>query len=145
MKRLILILLLFPFVAIGQTYEDIISIDSKEQFIRIGAENGYEVMENNGNSVKLALDPTYEENEVVGAKAFAEFGTGGNSIAVVFTFWKENLWTKKSYDDIFSIVKEKHKFLEIFENITYYAVNEKTEIGFKIEKGWCNVVIGKKN
>ena len=27
----------------GQTYEDIVSIDSKEQFIRIGIENNYEI------------------------------------------------------------------------------------------------------
>ena len=42
MKKLIF-LLLIPIISFGQTYEDIVSIDSKEQFIRIGIENNYEI------------------------------------------------------------------------------------------------------
>ena len=72
MKKLI-VLLLFPLVSFSQTYEDIISIDSKEQFIRIGIENDYEVIENNNNSVKLALEPIKNKKKETIAKGFANY------------------------------------------------------------------------
>ena len=49
-KKLLLLSALLIFAcSYGQTYEDIISIDSKEQFIRIGIENDYEVVTKNDN------------------------------------------------------------------------------------------------
>lgn len=43
MKKLFF-LILIPIVCFGQTYEDIISIDSKEQFIMIATENGFTLL-----------------------------------------------------------------------------------------------------
>ena len=58
MKKLLLLSTLLIFAcSYGQTYEDIISIDSKEQFIRIGVENDYEVVTKKDNSITLALEP----------------------------------------------------------------------------------------
>ena len=45
MKNYIL-LLFIPIVCFSQTYEDIISIDSEEQFIKIATENGFSLLNN---------------------------------------------------------------------------------------------------
>ena len=58
MKKLILLSAFLIFAcSYGQTYEDIIRIDSKKQFIRIGIENDYEVVTKKDNSIILALEP----------------------------------------------------------------------------------------
>jgi hypothetical protein len=146
MKKLILLSALLIFAcSYGQTYEDIISIDSEEQFIRIGIENDYEITKNNEDELELALDPTYEENGDVIATAFATSNKKVDSnFFAVFSFSKNNLWQKKVYDDIFSVVKENHSFLSIIGELSYYKVNDSLSIGFGIQKNWCLVAIAKK-
>tara|TARA_B100001094_G_C18082957_1_gene746207 strand:- start:524 stop:976 length:453 start_codon:yes stop_codon:yes gene_type:complete len=144
MKNYIL-LLFIPIVCFGQTYEDIVSIDSKEQFIRIGIENDYEITENNEDKTQLALDPTYKENGEVLASAFATYRKRVDStFFAVFSFNKDNLWRKKDYNDIFSVVKQNHSFLAIIEGLSFYKVNDSLDIGFGIEDDWCRVAIVKK-
>jgi antitoxin component YwqK of YwqJK toxin-antitoxin module len=144
MKKLLL-LLFIPFVCFGQSYNDIISIDSKEQFIRVGIENDYEIIKNQNDYVQIALNPTYEDNGDIKAKAFAEFSANNKVIEFsLFQFLKDDIWEKKKYNDIFSFVKEKCKFKEVDKTgFSYYTVNENLQIGFQIEKDWCYVKLTK--
>lgn len=144
MKKFLL-LLFIPFVCFGQSYNDIISIDSKEQFIRVGIENDYEIIKNHNDYVQMALNPTYEDNGDVKAKAFAEFSPNNKVIEFsLFQFFKYDIREKKKYNDVFSFVKEKFKFKEVDKTgFSYYTVNENLQIGFQIEKDWCYVKLAK--
>ena len=42
MKKLILLLLLIPFISFSQTYKDVMSIKSEDMFKKVAIENGYE-------------------------------------------------------------------------------------------------------
>jgi hypothetical protein len=141
MKKLI-VLLLFPLVSFSQTYEDIISIDSKEQFIRIGIENDYEVIENNNNSVKLALEPRKNKKKETIAKGFANYEDYKELfIAVDFQFHRKNLIQKSKYDKIFSFVKKNLKFKEVSDDASWYTLDEKRELGFGLDGNWCVVFL----
>jgi len=147
MKKLLLLSALFIFAcSYGQTYEDIISIDSKEQFIRIGIENDYEVIEDNGNTVKLAFKPSKEKNGDVIAKGFArryvidDRASPTYASMFEFSFLRDDFFEKRKYDDIFSFVKKNLKFEKVVEKISLYTVDKKRAIGFYIDDEWCTVV-----
>ena len=55
MKKLLF--LFIPLVSLSQSFDDIMSIDSKEQFVRIMVENGYERNSKSENQLSYALDP----------------------------------------------------------------------------------------
>ena len=139
MKKLLLLSALLIFACnYGQTYEDIISIDSKEQFIRVGVENDYEIIEKNGDTFQMALNPTYDDDEIR-ASGFATFDENSLLIMVTFQFVKDIFYRKKAYDHIFDSAKKNLKFFEVSNNTSYYSVNETTKIGFIIDKGMCYV------
>ena len=62
MKKLIL-LLFIPLVSFSQTFEDLMSIDSKEKFIRTMVEIGYERVSNEDGLITYAYNPNYSEDE----------------------------------------------------------------------------------
>jgi len=112
MKKLIF-LLLIPIISFGQTYEDIVSIDSKEQFIRIGIENNYEINFNKDERVKMILQPSYDGDKAVKGRAKAEFINNDEGLAAIFSFNQDSVQEKSKYDEIFSVVKRNHKFKKI--------------------------------
>jgi len=150
MKKLIF-LLLIPIISFGQTYEDIVSIDSKEQFIRIGIENNYEINFNKDERVKMILQPSYDGDKAVKGRAKAEFINNDEGLAAIFSFNQDSVQEKSKYDEIFSVVKRNHKFKEILggnyngEAASVYILDEKTDVAFFIEDGWCVVAILARN
>lgn len=139
MKKLI-ILLLFPLVSFSQTYEDIISIDSKEQFIRIGIENDYEVIKNNNDEVEMGKDPRIDKNGAIFAKGLAYFNIRDGFTQTTFQFQKKTYLEKHKYDMIFSFVKNNLKFEKIMADASFYIVDENRKIGFGIDNEWCVVI-----
>ena len=150
MKKLIF-LLLIPIISFGQTYEDIVSIDSKEQFIRIGIENNYEINFNKDERVKMILQPSYDGDKAVKGRAKAEFINNDEGLAAIFSFNQDSVQEKSKYDEIFSVVKRNHKFKKILggnyngEAASVYILDEKTDVAFFIEDGWCVVAILARN
>lgn len=144
MKKLIF-LILIPIISFGQTYEDIVSIDSKEQFIRIGIENNYEINFNRDEKVKMILHPSNDGDKAVKGRAKAEFINNDVGLAAIFFFNQDSVQEKSKYDEIFSFVKRNHKFKEILEGnnngeaASVYILDEKTDVVFFIEDGWCVV------
>ena len=142
MKKLILLSALLIFAcSYGQTYEDIISIDSKEQFIRIGIENDYEVITKNDNSIQLGLEPTKNKNGDILAKGFASYSINNSFISVGFQFFRNNTIQKSKYDKIFSFVKNNLEFIEVLADASWYTLDEKRRLGFTIDKDWCYVLL----
>lgn len=150
MMKKIFFLLLIPVVSFGQTYEDIISIDSEQQFFRIGIENGYEQVEHKSYKDEgigltvLALNPTYDDNRYIKDFNTSQtwlFTEKGKTIPMLalFRFSKDNLSEKRKYDNIFSVAKKKLKFKEVREDFSKYTVDENLDIGFKILDGWCYI------
>ena len=140
MKRLSLFiaLLIFAF-SYGQTYEDITSIDSKEQFIRIGVENDYEVVTKKHNSITLALEPKKNKKKETIAKGFANYEVTDYFTAIDFQFFR-NSPQKLKYDEIFNFVKNNLKFKEVVSDASFYTIDDKRSIGFTLDKDWCYVL-----
>jgi len=149
MKNILFTLaLLISFSSFGQTYADIISIDSKEQFLRIGIENDYEIIENEDGYVQMAINPKYENNGDVKSRRFAEFRNDNKFLQFSsFQFIKGDPLSnvsadKKIYDDVFSAVKEYCAFKEVDKTgFSYYTVRDNFQIGFKIDKDWCYIIL----
>ncbi len=139
MKNYIL-LLFIPIVCFGQTYEDIVSIDSKEQFIRVGVENDYEVITKNDNSITLGIGPKKDKNGEDVASGFATYEVTDFFTAVGFQFLRKSIFEKKKYDDIFSFVKKNLKFKEVVSDASFYTIDDKRSIGFTLDKDWCYVL-----
>lgn len=142
MKKLLLLSTLLIFAcSYGQTYEDIISIDSKEQFIRIGIENDYEVIKNNEDVVELAIQPSKNKNGDDVGFGFGTYSNNENAWIVRFQFLRNNFFEKQKYDKIFSFVKGNLKFERVAGNANYYTLDENRSIGFYIKDDWCNVLL----
>jgi hypothetical protein len=140
-KKLLLLSALLIFAcSYGQTYEDIISIDSKEQFIRIGIENDYEVVTKNDNSITLGVEPNKDKNGEDVARGFATYDVTEYFTAVGFQFLRKNIFEKTKYDDIFSFVKKNLKFKEVVSDASFYTIDDKRSIGFTLDKDWCYVL-----
>ena len=142
MKKLLLLSAFLIFAcSYGQTYEDIISIDSKEQFIRIGIENDYEVVSKNDNSIILGIEPNKDKNGEDVARGFATYDVREYFTSVGFQFLRKNIFEKKKYDDIFSFVKKNLKFKEVVSDASFYTIDDKRKIGFILDKDWCYVFL----
>lgn len=151
MKKLIF-LILIPIISFGQTYEDIVSINSKEQFIRIGIENNYEIDFNTDERVIMILQPSGDgASAVFKGRAKAEFIKNDKGLAALFFFNQDSVQEKSKYDEIFSFIKKNHKFKEIFEGnnngeaASVYILDEKTDVAFFIDDGWYVVAILARN
>ena len=62
MKKLLF--LFIPLVSLSQSFDDIMSITFKEDFVQIMVENGYERTSKTENTLKYALDPIYSDDGV---------------------------------------------------------------------------------
>ena len=150
MKKL-LFLFLLPVLVFSQTYEDIISINSERQFLRVVIENGYELSEKVSGVLIYALNPIHGENEMK-AESWAYYYSGekGDSF-FQFNISREGLLgvinKESAYDLIFNQVKEKCKFIDIESygdtNYSCYSCSESNligKIGFSSSKGIGNIV-----
>ena len=120
MKKLIL-LLFIPLVSFGQTFDDLMGIDSKEKFIRTIVEIGYERVSNEGSVITYAYSPSYSEDEETTSTLWAYHYQQDDEGGVVFLqiqvrnfFGLET--DNNKYDKIFDVAKEKCEYAELMEN-----------------------------
>ena len=126
MKKLIL-LLFIPFISFSQTYDDIMSIDSKEQFIRVMIENGFEMIQSDEEELVYALEPNSDLESV----AFANYIISDNGIGILFQYTIEN--NRSQYDKIYKDVKSKCEYYEIADSVVL-----KSEA--QMVRYWCDDV-----
>jgi len=125
MKKLIL-LLFIPLVSFGQTYDDIMSIDSKEQFVRVMIENGFEMIQSDEEELVYALEP----NADLQSRAFANYYISPNGIGILFQYTTKNN-NRNQYDKIYKDVKSKCEYYGIIDSIVL-----KSEA--QMVKYWCD-------
>jgi hypothetical protein len=109
-----LIFLFIPLISFSQvTYEDMLSINSLDQFKRVMIENDYEFIEKNEKeTLTYAMYPTKNDKGEIESTDWAYFSPEYNSYIFRFV---NSLWGSFTYDDIYDIVKEKCKFSEILD------------------------------
>ena len=116
MKKLIL-LLFIPLVSFSQTYDNIMSIDSKEQFVRVMIENGFEMIKSNETELVYALDPNSDGT----SSSFANYliGTDGDSIMFQYTTtgFFGNYNEQNQYDKIYRVAKSKCEYDELIDSL----------------------------
>ena len=118
MKKLLLFMFI-PLVSLSQSFDDIMSIDSKEQFVRIMVENGYERSFKSENQLSYALDPVYSD-EGERSPLFINYWQTDDGIAVLLQIQLENLIgfevDDNVYDKIFDVAKSKCEFNSLTKN-----------------------------
>ena len=116
MKKLIL-LLFIPLVSFSQSYDDIMSIDSKEQFVRVMIENGFEMIKSNDTELVYALDPNSDGT----SSSFANYLIGDNGDSVMFQYTTTDFFGNNNkgnqYDKVYKVAKSKCEYNEIIDSI----------------------------
>ena len=116
MKKLIL-LLFIPLVSFSQSYDDIMSIDSKEQFVRVMIENGFEMIKSNDTELVYALDPNSDDT----SSSFANYLIGDNGDSVMFQYTTTDFFGNNNkgnqYDKVYKVAKSKCEYNEIIDSI----------------------------
>ena len=116
MKKLIL-LLFIPLVSFSQTYDDIMSIDSKDQFVRVMIENGFEMIKSNETELVYALDPNSDGS----SSSFANYSTVDNGDSIMFQFTTTDFFgnptEENQYDKIYRVAKSKCEYDELIGSI----------------------------
>ena len=150
MKKL-LFLFLLPVLVFSQTYEDIISINSERQFLRVVIENGYEWSEKVSGVLIYALNPINGESETKAESWAYYYSSEKGDSFFQFNISREGLFgeinKENAYDLIFNQVKEKCKFIDIepYGDTSYscYSCSEANvvgKIGFSSSEGIGNIV-----
>ena len=150
MKKL-LFLFLLPVLVFSQTYEDIISINSERQFLRVVIENGYELSEKVSGVLIYALNPINGESEMKAESWAYYYSSEKGDSFFQFNISREGLfgviYKENAYDLIFNQVKEKCKFIDIepYGDTSYscYSCSEANlvgKIGFSSSEGIGNIV-----
>jgi len=134
MKKLILLLLFIPLVSLGQTpagnstvtFKDIMSIDSKDTFLKVMVENKYSNDETRLSDNTFALNP--DENGAstsfaryyLNNRFYFEFVRTG--IMDLGTPQEKKGVIENTYDTIFEIINRRCKYIEVkkIDNL-YYA------------------------
>ena len=121
MKKLLIILLFIPLISFSQTFDDLMSIDSKEKFIRTMVEIGYERVSNEDGLITYAYNPSYSEDKETTSTLWAYHYEQDDEGGVVFLqiqvrnfFGLET--DNNKYDKIFDVAKEKCDYLELMKN-----------------------------
>ncbi len=116
MKKLIL-LLFIPLVSFSQTYDDIMSIDSKDQFVRVMIENGFEMIKSNETQLVYALNPNSDGS----SSSFANYSTVDNGDSIMFQFTTTDFFgnptEENQYDKIYRVAKSKCEYDELISSI----------------------------
>jgi len=142
MKKLIL-LLFIPLVSFSQTYEEVMSVNSYEQFTRIMLENGYEFSEKNDENVQFTLNKRQEMSAIKGDFVEVMDATAIYSLTYNFfiiTFNKSDFTPKFTFDSIYEKVKKDCEFFSINDNQFACYDCPKAQyvgkIGFTSKDGW---------
>ena len=116
MKKL-LILLLLPLFSFSQSYDDIMSIDSKDQFVRVMIENGFEMIKSNETQLVYALDPNSDGS----SSSFANYSTVDNGDSIMFQYTTTDFFGNNNkgnqYDKIYRVAKSKCEYDELIDSI----------------------------
>ena len=80
MKKLLLILLFIPLVSFGQSYKDIMSINSVDMFKKVMIENEFEYME--GDDILVYGQMVYRDDDgkITGSDNLAYYLKKGNQV-----------------------------------------------------------------
>ena len=147
MKKLLL-LLFIPFVSFSQTFEDIMSINSIDDFKRVAIENGYEPNEESDIIVIYVYNLVKEEgkDDLVDRTLTYIKGTNRFYLAVykkITLLGKTITRDNTLYDEIMDEIKTKCTYNKIskqrvIDYVTYKCseYNDNLEIGFAINDGW---------
>ena len=115
MKKLILLLL--PLFSFSQSYDDIMSIDSKDQFVRVMIENGFEMIKSNETQLVYALDPNSDGS----SSSFANYSTVDNGDSIMFQYTTTDFFGNNNkgnqYDKIYRVAKSKCEYDELIDSI----------------------------
>tara|TARA_B110000879_G_C10830879_1_gene377840 strand:+ start:132 stop:617 length:486 start_codon:yes stop_codon:yes gene_type:complete len=128
MKNLILVLLFIPLFAFAQavssiTYKDVMSIDSKDTFLKIMVENKYSTT--NTSEYSFALNP----DEYGSSTSFAQYFLNNRfyfefvrtGTMYTGTPQEKEIIMENPYDTIFEIIKRKCKYVAVkkVDNLNY--------------------------
>ena len=112
-----MLLLFIPLVSFSQSYDDIMSIDSKEQFVRVMIENGFEMIKSNDTELVYALDPNSDGT----SSSFANYLIGDNGDSVMFQYTTTDFFGNNNkgnqYDKVYKVAKSKCEYNEIIDSI----------------------------
>tara|TARA_B100001173_G_C15746598_1_gene445061 strand:- start:190 stop:678 length:489 start_codon:yes stop_codon:yes gene_type:complete len=155
MKKLILLLLFIPLVSFGQTYEDLMSINSVDMFKKVAIENTYEFQDFNQNRTdKNWIDYVYVlEKDSDNYIKWAMYHKKENRFIFKFSrtdivssfFGSEPDNSENPYDLITKSIKEKCAYIKIvtlneIDFVTYSCVDSSFNgnVGFTVHnsEGW---------
>ena len=120
MKNLILVLLFIPLISFSQvTYKDIMSISTKNTFLKVMLDNKYSQMESDSSKLVFGLIPTKDGEST-------DFAYYHPNNRFMFQFSRTGIQNKgkpnekvvvmdNSYDTIYDIISEKCKLFSIRE------------------------------
>ena len=155
MKKLILLFLLIPLVSLGQSYKDLMSINSADMFKKAVIENGYEFSSEKDGNITYGFNILKDSIDGDKSIKWAYYHTTNNRWS--FSFSRNNMFSSMAsallgasseetpnspYDTIVDEIKEKCKYFKIqnINGVDYvtYTCSESTykgKIGFAINDG----------
>ncbi len=154
MKKLI-ILVFIPLVSFGQTYKEIMSINSADMFKKVVIENNYELDNSDDKGVQYGYE--IEKDSINGNKSSKWASYGIENDVFLFSYSRQNIMSnffgveadnsENPYDLILKEVKEKCTYdkVESMGDIEYvtYSCPESTykgKLGFAVQDGWGNIM-----
>ena len=154
MKKLILLLLLIPFISFSQTYKDVMSIKSEDMFKKVAIENGYEYnsTENIDEDDWITYGFNIVKDSIEGIKSLKWMYYNSKVDRFILAFSRESSideligletnHSKNPYDLIVNNIKQKCKYYKIINyngiDFVTYSCSEssyKGKIGFVISEG----------
>ena len=151
-KVILLILLLIPLVSFGQTYKEVMSINSADMFKKVVIENKYQYNSTLNNWITYGFNIEWDDNEGRNKSSrWAYYNLKDDRFNLNFSrtdlissfFGSEPNNSENPYDLITETIKEKCKYYKIknykgTDYVTYSCSDSsyKGKIGFVIEEGW---------
>ena len=156
MKKLILLLLFIPLVSFGQSYKDLMSINSVDMYKKVVIENGYEYDSTNDDWITYGFNIARDSVEGNRSSKWTSYNTKNDKwnfrlsrtdlatslMGALLDVQSELDNSKNPYDLITTDIKEKCKYYKIqnYNGIDYvtYSCSEssyKGKIGFAISEG----------
>jgi len=140
MKHLLLILLFIPFISIGQdmTYEDLMSFENTKQIERFLIERNYERFDkDNKENIKYGYNLDLRDGEYFmnkGARISIDNDSLSFKNAFNLGFYVDFMFTsEEDYNRIYDVAKKKLEFLDVFNGMALYNIEESGVIvGFSI-------------
>tara|TARA_R110001632_G_scaffold10085_2_gene37803 strand:- start:561 stop:1025 length:465 start_codon:yes stop_codon:yes gene_type:complete len=136
MKKLLLLLLILPTTLLSQTYNELMSIDSLDDFKKVMIENQYEFYEESEDGELSYVFNVYEvDSKKYGEKYGSYFKDG--SWKIQFNERNTIIYKLGDYDDIVEEIKKCdyvgiEKFDKVYNNNDYVTYNCNEDIDGKI-------------